>query len=124
MSTAPRPRADTARQFSAQTLTWLANQSHQVRRVVHSVWATLTELEQATHHPGALNALRSILTDHQPTSRTGRCRACRRLSWRHLWRRRPFPCGVWMTTHLELQGLFNGNRAHPPVSHALRGWPS
>ncbi len=104
MSPAPRPQAGVAQHLSPQTLAWLADRPH-ASKPVHWVWTTLTELERANHHPGALGALRSILLDHQPLTRTGRCRTCRRFSWR----RRPFPCAVWMTIHFKLQGLFNGS---------------
>lgn len=55
----------------------------------------------------------SILLCHQPT-RTGRCRACPRSSWR----RSPFPCVAWMTVHGELQELFSGN----PSLRGRRWW--
>lgn len=119
MSTMPSPRASGSRQLSAQTLAWLTDRPH-VRTVVRWVWTRLTELERAGHDPGALGALRAVLLDHQPPTRAGRCRACRRFSWRLLWRRCPFPCGVWMTIHVELQGLFSGNCSRTPASHALR----
>ncbi|MGH3984797.1 MAG: hypothetical protein ACRDST_19460 [Pseudonocardiaceae bacterium] len=93
MSIEPSPRAEGTRQLSAQTLAWLADRA-QVRTVVCWVWDTLTELERVGYDPGALGVLRAVLLDHQPPTRTGRCRACRRFSWRRLWRRRTFPCGV------------------------------
>jgi hypothetical protein len=71
--------------------------------VVDSVWDTLTELEQAGHHPRLLAAVRFVLAHHQPTP-AGRCRACRRMSWRGLWRRRRFPCLVWRQIRGELLG--------------------
>jgi len=98
----PRPDAD----LPARTVEWLAEHPHQ-RRFVHSVWDELAELERVGYHTGAIDALRSVLLDHQPATRAGRCRACRRFTWRHrpiLWRyhhlplpwcRRRFPCIVW-----------------------------
>ncbi len=112
MSTVSSPRAEGTRQLSAQTLAWLADRPH-VRTVVRWVWDTLTELERVGHDPGAIGALRAVLLDHQPLTRAGRCRACRRHSRRRLWRRRAFPCGVWMTIHFELQGLFTGDTRTP-----------
>ena len=79
-----------------------------MRTVVRWVWNTLTELERSGHDPGTITALRVILLEHQPSGRTGRCRTCRRRSWRCLWRRRRFPCAVWFTIQLSLQGLFTG----------------
>lgn len=121
MSTVPRPRADRRRQLSAQTLTWLAERPP-MRPVIRWVWDTLTELERAGHDPGALAALRAILLFHQPPTRAGRCRACPRFSWRRLWRRPAFPCGVWMTTHFELQGFFSRNTHTPRTVAAQSGW--
>ncbi|MGH3771570.1 MAG: hypothetical protein ACRDRW_09275 [Pseudonocardiaceae bacterium] len=71
MSTHP-PRPDAA--LPARTVEWLA------------------ELERVGYHTGAIDALRSVLLDHQPATRRGRCRACRRVPW---GRRRRFPCLVW-----------------------------
>ena len=68
------------------------------------MWDRLAELEQASQHPGTVAALQSVLFHHQP--RNGGCRACRRLSWC----RRPYPCAVWMTTHVELLGLSSRDR--------------
>jgi hypothetical protein len=107
MLTMPEPRADTTPELSTQTLAWLTARPH-VRRVVRSVWNKLADLERDGHHPGALAALRAVLIAHQPSPRAGRCRACRRFSWRRLWRRRTFPCLVWMTTYVELQGRPHG----------------
>jgi hypothetical protein len=103
---APGSRADRTPQLSAQTLAWLADRTS-VRTVVRTVWTTVDDLEREGHDPGVLAALRAVLIDHQPVPRTGRCRACPRLSWRRLWRRRRFPCLVWIRTHLELHGLFS-----------------
>jgi hypothetical protein len=89
--------------LSAQTATWLAKHP-KAREVVNSVCNTLTELERASHHPGTLAALRFVLISHQPSTRTGRCRTCPRLSWHQLWRRRPFPCPVWRQVRGELLG--------------------
>ncbi|MGH3720016.1 MAG: hypothetical protein ACRDRI_14485 [Pseudonocardiaceae bacterium] len=91
----PRPDAD----LPARTVDWLADQPHQ-RRFVRSVWDELTELERRGYHTGAIDALRSVLLDHQPVTRTGRCRGCHRVSRRHHlfplpWCRRYFPCIVW-----------------------------
>jgi hypothetical protein len=93
--TTPIPRVDDGLQLSAQTLAWLAEHPH-ARRLVRSVWDALTKLEQAGHHPKLIDALRRVLTWHQPT-RAGRCRACRRGL-----RRRPFPCVVWHQIRSEL----------------------
>lgn len=100
------PRVDVALQLSAQSLAWLAGRP-QARKLVWSVCDTLTELEQAGHHPGLIAALRRVLTLHQPTS-AGRCATCRAGTWR----RRPFPCIVWHQIHIE---LFGGGR------HGQRG---
>ncbi|MGH3814413.1 MAG: hypothetical protein ACRDUV_18495 [Pseudonocardiaceae bacterium] len=112
MSTLPRPRAQGRGQLSAQTLAWQAERPA-ARMVVRWVWDTLTELERAGHDPGALAALRAILLAHQPSTRAGRCRACPRSSWRRLWRRPAFPCGVWTSTHFQLQGFFSDNTRTP-----------
>jgi hypothetical protein len=99
-STTPRPTVNTTLQLSARTGAWLADHPH-AHRVVRSVWDTLTELEQAGHHAGAIAALRRVLTHHQPSS-AGRCRTCRRSAWRH----QRFPCMVWHQVRGELLGLF------------------
>jgi len=99
-STTPMPTADATRQLSTQTLNWLANHPH-ARRIVRSVWDKLTELERSGQHPEAIDALRRVLTHHQPTA-AGRCRACRRWTGR----RRRFPCIVWHQIHGELLGGF------------------
>ncbi|MBV9012935.1 MAG: hypothetical protein JO272_12955 [Pseudonocardiales bacterium] len=89
------PGVDATPHLSARTLSWLADRPHE-RRVVRSVWDTLTELERTGYHAGAIAALRRILTDHQPTS-AGRCRTCRRFT-----KRRRFPCIVWHQIRDEL----------------------
>jgi hypothetical protein len=100
-STIPILGADTT--LSAPTVTWLA-QHPDAREVISSVCTTLTQLERAGQHPGTLAALRFVLIHHQPPTRTGRCPACRRQGWRHLWRRRRFPCVVWRQIRGELLG--------------------
>lgn len=100
---------DTTLNLSARTWCWLAQQPH-ARLVVVSVWRTLDELERAGHPRRLVAALRFVLIHHEPTA-AGRCRACRRVSWRGLWRRRRFPCLVWrqirgeLLGHLTLSGL-------------------
>lgn len=89
--------------LSVPTLTWLAAHPN-AHEVVSSVWATLAALERTGQDPGALAALRFVLTHHQPPTRTGHCPTCRRSSWRHPWRRRPFPCLVWRQIRGELLG--------------------
>ncbi|MGH3784103.1 MAG: hypothetical protein ACRDRO_26665 [Pseudonocardiaceae bacterium] len=101
-ATTPMPTADATLHLSARTLSWLA-QRPQARLVVDSVWDTLTELEAAGHHRRLLAAVRFVLAHHEPTA-AGRCRACRRVSWRGLWRRRRFPCLVWRQIRGELLG--------------------
>lgn len=81
------------------------------RDLVESVWARLDTLERDGHDPGTVAALRFVLEHHQPTS-TGRCRACRPGGCQHLWRRRPWPCTVWMQIHYELVGSFAGCGHH------------
>lgn len=110
-SATPLPRVDPTLQLSTQTVAWLADRPH-TRRLVRSVWNKLTELERTGHDPDAVATLRFLLSDHQPPTRTGRCRTCRRHTWRCLWRRRRFPCGVWFTIDLGLQGLFTGTGRH------------
>lgn len=83
-----------------RTLDWLAHRPRD-HDLVHSVWDKLAELEQAGQQPGPIDALRRILTNHQP-SPAGHCRTCRRWAWRH----RPFPCIVWHQVRGELLGLF------------------
>jgi hypothetical protein len=100
-------------QLPERTVTWLAQQHAHARTAIDSVWNKLTELERAGHHPDPLAALRSVLAEHQPTP-AGRCRTCRRLTWRHLWRRRRFPCLVWHQIHIRLFGVFaRGDRQDP-----------
>jgi len=104
----PRPESD----LPARTLEWLEDRPHQ-RWFVRAVWEQLAELERVGYHTGAIDALRSVLLDHQPATRAGRCRRCRRFTWRHrvIWRyhlfplpwcRRRFPCLVWSQIGGEL----------------------
>ena len=65
-STTQTPQVDATLQLSTRTLAWLADHPH-ARRLVHSVWGTLAELERTGHHRGAINALRRVLTHHQPS---------------------------------------------------------
>ncbi len=102
VTTTPMPSADATLELSARTVAWLA-QRPPARALVDSVWDTLTELERAGHHPRLLAALRFVLVHHAP-ARAGRCRACRRVTWRGLWRRRRFPCVVWRQIRGELLG--------------------
>jgi hypothetical protein len=94
---------DATRSLSPRTVAWLAERPH-ARVLVRSVWDMLAELERANHHPGTIAALRRVLVDHQPTP-TGRCRTCRRRTWR----RRRFPCVVWHQIRGNLFGLFSGD---------------
>jgi hypothetical protein len=89
--------------LSARSVSWLAKHPD-AKELVSSVWTMLTALERAGQHPGTLAALRFVLIHHQPPTRTGCCPACRRHSWRHLWRRRRFPCVVWRQIRGELLG--------------------
>jgi hypothetical protein len=101
-ATTPIARVDGSLRLSARTLAWLAE--HPVARaLVDSVWDTLAELETADHHAGAIAALRFVLVHHEPNT-AGRCRACRRVGWRGLWRQHRFPCLVWLQIRGELQG--------------------
>ena len=110
-TTTPMPRADATLHLSIRTLDWLAQ--HSLHRVlVESVWDTLTELERAGHHAGAIAALRFVLVHHEPTP-AGRCRACRRVSWR----RRRFPCPVWRQIRGELLGHLAINGYHHRADH-------
>lgn len=94
-TTTPIPEVDAAC-LPARTLAWLAEHPH-ARRLVRSVWDTLTELEHAGHHPRPIAALRRVLAHHQPTP-AGRCPTCRRWAGR----RRRFPCVVWHQVRGEL----------------------
>jgi hypothetical protein len=115
-STMSMPTVDATLHLSTRTVTWLANQPH-ARRLVRSVWDTLAELERAGHHPDTLAALRRILTCHQPTP-AGRCRTCRRFTWRHP----AFPCMVWHQIRGELLGVFaSGGRHASQATVANRG---
>ncbi|MGH3684524.1 MAG: hypothetical protein ACRDRU_20690 [Pseudonocardiaceae bacterium] len=103
----PRPEAV----LPARTVEWLAKHPHQ-RRFVHSVWERLAELERFGCPTAPIDAVRSILLDHQPVTRAGRCHGCRRLNWGHrvVWRYhlipvprcRRFPCLVWSRIGVEL----------------------
>jgi hypothetical protein len=93
--------------LSPRAVAWLADHPA-ARQLVCSVWDKLTELERLGQYPGAINALRRVLAQHQPTA-AGRCRTCRRMAGR-LGRRRPFPCIVWHQVHFDLLGLFAGAR--------------
>ncbi len=112
VASTPSCRVDATLQLSARTVAWLA-QHPLARALVDSVWDTLTELERAGHHPPVLAALRFVLKHHEPTP-SGRCRACRRVTWRGLWRRRRFPCLVWRQIRGELLGHLTLN-GRPPV---------
>lgn len=52
-------------QLSTRTVAWLADRPR-ARELVGSVWDTLTDLERAGHHPGAIAAVRFVLVHHQP----------------------------------------------------------
>jgi hypothetical protein len=101
-ATRPMPAVDMTLHLSTRTVDWLAGHPH-ARRFVRSVWDKLTELERSGQYPGALDALRRVLIQHQPTS-AGRCRTCRRVTWR----RPAFPCTVWHQIRFDLLGLFAG----------------
>ncbi len=110
-------RAEGRLDLSTRTLAWLAEHP-QARKLVRSVWDTLTELEQAGHHPRLIDALRRVLTYHQPTP-AGRCPTCRRATGR----RRPFPCTVWHQIRVELLGVFasDGGRHRPSAAGGPAG---
>jgi hypothetical protein len=98
-------------QLSTRTLDWLANHPR-ARRFVRSVWDKLAELERSGQHPEAIDALRQVLTHHQPTA-AGRCRTCRGWTSRHP----PFPCIVWHQIRGELLGQFAyGSRHRQPTT--------
>jgi hypothetical protein len=109
------PTVDTTPHLSVRTVAWLAERPL-ARALVDSVWDTLTELETAGHQPRLIAAVRFVLAHHQPTP-AGRCRACRRVSWRGLWLRRRFPCVVWhqirgeLLGHLVIGGCHRGTAA-------------
>lgn len=105
-----RPTPDSSPHLSAGTRAWLAEHST-ARALVESVLDTLAELEKAGHHAGAIAALRFALVHHEPNA-AGRCRACRRLGWRGLWRLRRFPCVVWRQIRGELLGHLTLGRGH------------
>ncbi|MGH3777147.1 MAG: hypothetical protein ACRDRR_15685 [Pseudonocardiaceae bacterium] len=105
-STTPMPKVDATLHLSSRTVAWLADHP-QARQFVGSVWDKLTELERSGQYPGAIDALRRVLTQHQPTP-AGRCRTCRRITGR----RRPFPCIVWHQIRFDLLGLFAGSGRH------------
>lgn len=110
-STMPMPRMYAALDLSSRTVAWLADHPA-ARQFVGSVWDKLTDLERSGHYPGAIDALRRVLTHHQPTS-TGRCRTCARVTGR----RRPFPCIVWHQIRGELLGQFaSGGRHRQPTA--------
>jgi hypothetical protein len=98
----PMPQAQVTPLLPTRTLAWVAERPAACA-VVESVWVTLAELEVAGHPPRLLAAMRFVLIHHEPT-RAGRCRACRRASWRGLWRRPRFPCVVWCQIRGELLG--------------------
>jgi hypothetical protein len=110
-STAAAPGVEVALRLSPRAVVWLADHP-QARRFVRSVWDTLAELDRTGQCPGAIDALRRVLTHHRPTA-TGRCRTCRRVAGR----RRPFPCIVWHQIRGELLGQFtDGGRHRQPTT--------
>lgn len=114
--------------LSDQTLAALADRPP-ARAMVHSIWDELDELERTGQLPDVIATVRALLLEHQNLTRTGRCRGCRRGArrsgrlWR-LWRRSPFPCELWYTVGLGLQGVFTrpGAPAQQPAAgrHAAR----
>jgi hypothetical protein len=71
VATTPMPRVDVTLHLSTRTLDWPADHPH-ARRLVRSVWDTLTELERSSQHPEAIDALRRVLNqasfiDHDMT---------------------------------------------------------
>lgn len=115
------PTLDPSPYLSAQTRAWLV-ENPTARALVESVWDTLAELEKAGHHAGVISALRFALVHHEPNA-AGRCRACRRVSWRGLWRLRRFPCVVWRQIRGELLGhltLGGGHRLRPSRTLSVR----
>jgi len=113
VSTTPMARVDMARHLSPRTVAWLAGHPD-VHQFVCAVWDKLAELDRAGQYPGAIAALRRILTCHQPTS-AGRCRTCARVAWR----RRPFPCIVWHQVRCDLLGLSAGSQSGTPSGPQL-----
>ena len=110
-STTPMSTVDATLQLSTRTVTWLADHPH-ARELVRSVWDELAKLERAGQHPDTIAALRVVLLHHQPPTGTGRCRTCRRFTWRHLWCRPPFPCIVWHQIRGVLLGPFISRGHH------------
>lgn len=104
--TTPMSGMDATLHLSTRTVAWLAERPL-ARVLVDSVWATLAELERAGHHPRLVAALRFVLIHHEP-SRAGRCRACRRGTWR----RRRFPCVMWRQICGELLGHLAASGFH------------
>lgn len=107
-----RSKVDVTLQLPTKTWQRLASRPRE-RELVTAVWGRLEELDNIAgeHHLEVVAALRFVLVHHQPTT-AGRCSACRRKSARHLWRRRPWPCAVWIQVHYELIGPFAGGGHH------------
>jgi hypothetical protein len=115
MPTPPTPPGQQEPQLAPQTLTWLAERPTPAARIlIHRVWNTLLELQRSGCHPNptALSALIAQLLEHQPSPRTGHCRACPHHSWRRRWQRPRFPCMLWITTDLTLRDPFRGTHPH------------